>query len=82
MSNTSLFLVIFLVLLLVAVLKFAWSRSMARSQPPRRNDDLDDWDAVQHDRDNHDGGWDSSLRGYSLPWLLVPRRLDPWRLVP
>ena len=61
MSNTGLVLGIFLVLLLVAVLKFAWSRSVARSQPSQKNGDGElEWDAVQGHGNSQDGGWGSS----------------------
>ena len=55
-------LVLFLLLLLVAVAKFAWSRSVARNEPSRGDVDVNenDWDAVQQRGHSHDGGWGSS----------------------
>ena len=60
MNNTALFLTIFVVLLVVAALKFAWSQLVARSRPSNYDGDEDDWDAVQQYGHSHDGGWGSA----------------------
>jgi len=50
-------------LLLVAVIKFAWNRSTARRRPvPINSDDIDDldWDARQSHDHGQASSWDSS----------------------
>ena len=65
-ANTGLYLVIFLLIVLVAVIKIGLTSSAARRRPTvNRSDDVDslswdNWEPARHHHDNQDGSWDSS----------------------